>query len=35
MRKRSRKCACISKQKLRTIHRGKKYGGTGLVFEKT
>ena len=28
------KCARISKQKLRTIHCGKKYWGTGLVSEK-
>ena len=31
MRKRSRKRACISKQKLRTIHRGKKWG-YGISF---
>ena len=33
--KRWAKCARISKQKLKTIHRGKKYWITGLVSEKT
>ena len=32
---RSPHCARISKQKLRTIHRGKKCNGTGLVSEIT
>ena len=32
--KRSPKCACISKQSLGTIPRGKKHGGTGLASEK-
>ena len=33
--KRWPKCTRISKQKLRTIHWGNKYGGTGLDSEKT
>ena len=33
--KRWPKCARISIQKLRTIHWAKKYGGAGLVSEKT
>ena len=32
--KRSPKCAGISKQKLRTIHRGKKYGVWSKILEK-
>ena len=32
--KRWHKCARISKQRLKTIHWGKKYEGTGLVSEK-